>query len=160
QILLTDDTTTLSIDNVTWMQDANYSLTKGTLYVDGDWNISGDGTTFAYSTSQTSDIKSNAHMIFDEGVTFSYDNSTATLIAMEDSAAAIHFKGGNLLATDDVRFQKGRLIFSDLVNVTKATGKKVYIGDNSDPGNNVTLDFHEDSEVTFEDDETLENQNV
>jgi hypothetical protein len=55
-----DSTNTITLDNVVWVQDGDYTFTQGKFYVSGDWTIKGDDTVFTYSSSQESTIASNA----------------------------------------------------------------------------------------------------
>ena len=160
QIRCSDDTTTLSIDNVTWIQDANYSFSKGTLSVNGDWAIQGRDTTFTFSSDQTLTIQQNASLIFDNATSFSYDSPTATNLVMADADAILRFKDATLSVQDNLRLTKGVAFFDDTVTFNVATGKTLYFGDNSSSSNNLTFEFAQDSEWGVTGAGTVSNQNV
>jgi adhesin HecA-like repeat protein len=112
QIRCTDNTTTLSIDNVTWIQDANYSFTIGQIYINNNWLIKGTGTSFAYQTNQTSTINSNATLELRD-TSFNYDTATSnTLLKMIDSKSAIHLDNATFLATQACTLLNGTMFIS------------------------------------------------
>lgn len=77
-----DSTSTFSFHDVVWVQDNNYSFTQGRFDVLGNFTLQGDGYSFIYNSNQKSRILANGNMIFDSGITFSYDpiiNSNALL---------------------------------------------------------------------------------
>jgi hypothetical protein len=123
KIRCTENTTTLSIDNVIWTQDANYSFTKGTLNVNGDWLVKGANTVFTYNTNQTSTLQQDTNLIFDKDVTFSYGSSSANNIVLIDATAKIHFNGAILYVTQDARFKDGTFAFENIVTFSTETGK-------------------------------------
>ena len=55
-----DSANTVTLDNVVWIQDADYTFTQGKFYIAGDWTIKGEDTVFTYSSSQESTIAGNA----------------------------------------------------------------------------------------------------
>ena len=163
QIRCTDDTTTLSIDGVVWIQkdgpfpDAKYSFTKGILNINGDWRVTGKNTTFAYSSAQASTLQQDTNWIFDTDVTLSYDSSGANNIVMTDATAKINFDGATLHAAKDVRFKDGTLMFDNIVTLSTESGRTLYFGNNN-ASQNLTLDFHNLSKTQIAG--TLINQNV
>jgi hypothetical protein len=104
-----DNNSTLSIDNVAWIQDANFSYTFGRIYVAGDWTILGTDTIFSYETTQTSTIASNAKIIL-ESTTFKYNSSTSELLEMTDQTSQINLNLGTLLASKDCSLSNGTLV--------------------------------------------------
>jgi hypothetical protein len=148
QIRCTENTTTLSIDGVTWIQDSNYSFTKGTLSINGKWLVSGANTAFTYNSNQQSIIQQNGELIFDRDVTFTYASSTLTNLAMIDGTSILHLGGATLGADEDLRLTKGKIIFDDNTTFNIATGKTVYFGNSSAP-DNVTLRFDTDSQLNL-----------
>ena len=67
-----DSACTVSLQNVAWVQDGNYSFTIGGLEVIDSLTLSGKST-FAYQSAQTSTLWSYGKIIFDRGMTFSFD---------------------------------------------------------------------------------------
>jgi hypothetical protein len=109
QIRCTDNTTTLSIDNVTWIQDANYSFTMGQTYIDNNWLIKGTGTSFSYQTNQTSTINSNATLELRD-TTFNYDTASNNLLEMIDSTSSIKLDQATLQATQACTLSNGKIV--------------------------------------------------
>jgi hypothetical protein len=109
KIHCTDNNTTLSIHNVTWIQDSNFTLTKGKLYVTGDWIIRGNDTSFIYFTDQTSIVagKANISMI---STTFDYQSTTPNLLTLTDNTSIIHLDRGTFLATENCTLANGTLL--------------------------------------------------
>jgi hypothetical protein len=159
QIRCTDDTTSLTINNVIWTQDADYTFTKGKISVEGDVLITGANTIFGYSSNQTSTIQQYANLIFDHDVTFSYDSTANNRINMVDSTAELTFMGATLQASEDVRFIKGKLVFNDVATFTISSGKTVYLG-NSTATDNINLKYHNNSRFIVAGSGSLVNQNV
>jgi hypothetical protein len=159
KIRCSDDTTTLSVDNVTWIQDANYSFTKGTLSVNGLWTIQGRNTSFIYSSNEESTIQKDAELIFDRNVTFSYNSATATNLAMIDDTSILHLNGATLQGVEDLRLTKGIIAFDESSTFSIESGKTIYFGNNSTL-ENITLEFGKNSQLTIAGDGTLTNQNV
>jgi len=116
KIRFTDNSSTLSIHNVIWNQDANYSLTKGKFYLSGEWLITGDGTKFSYETNQTSTITSNASMIC-MLTTLEYNSDTANLIHFEDQTATLRLEHGTLQATKSCLLSDGTLATKGLATL-------------------------------------------
>ena len=159
QVRCTDDSSTLSIDNVIWVQDSNYSFTKGTLNINGDWRVKGNNTTFAYNSDQACTLQQDTNWIFDTNVTFSYDSSGANNIVMTDATAKIHFDGATLHISQDARFKDGTFVCDNTVTLNTESGKTLYFGNNNAP-ENLTLDFHNLSKTNIAGSGTLTNQNV
>jgi hypothetical protein len=159
QIRCTEDTTTLSLDNVVWIQDANYSFTKGTLNINADCLIKGANTAFAYSSDQASTLQQDTNWIFDKNVTFSYDSSSANNIVLTDATSKINFDGATLYVKQNARFKDGTFVFDNNVTFNTASGKTLYFGNNSS-SENLTLDFHNLSNMVIAGSGTLTNQNV
>ena len=159
QIRCSDDSTTLSIDNVVWIQDANYSFTKGTLNINGNWLVQGRNTTFAYSSDQASMLQQDTNWIFDTNVTFSYDSASSGNIVMTDATSKINFDGATLHVSQDAQFKDGTFVFDDIVTLNTEVGRTLYLGNNN-ASQNLTLDFHNLSKTIIAGSGTLTNQNV
>lgn len=129
-----DNSTTLSLQDVTYVQDGNYSFSIGVLHILGNFELSGTHT-FVYESAQTSTIFSNAKLKLDEGLTFSFDpkwNSSFTItwidevgeidpwlnardfLAFQDNSSILQLKGSTLyVTTTGLKLKKGTLRFKE-----------------------------------------------
>jgi hypothetical protein len=98
KIRCTENVSTLSLNNVSWYQDANFSFTKGKLYISGDWNIYGDGTIFSYETDQLSTVTVNASINV-QRATFKYNTATNNLLYLRDASSGIYLDRATLLTS-------------------------------------------------------------
>lgn len=119
-----DNNATLSFHNVTWIQDGNYSFTTGSLDVIERFVLRGDSV-FAYQSTQTSNISSYGKVVFDRGMTFSFDpicsgmtveqsEQTRNLLSFEDSTSILELKGATLHVTStSMKLTKGTFRIKD-----------------------------------------------
>ncbi|MFC1841523.1 hypothetical protein ACFLYA_00460 [Candidatus Dependentiae bacterium] len=108
-----DSTSTMSVQHVAWVQNGNYRFDQGHFEVIKDFHIIGDGYIFSYETDQESVIKSNAGLILDNNVTFSYAPSTSNrdLINLYDDTSEIILRGATLFSTTTgLRLTRGNLL--------------------------------------------------
>ncbi len=108
-----DSSSVLSLQDVTWIQDNNYSFTQGTIEIFGAVKMTGGDFGFGYESDQVSTIKQDATWFFDSDMTFSYVPPTAAsnLIAFEDKTSALHLYETTLHATTTgIEFTKGTVI--------------------------------------------------
>jgi hypothetical protein len=98
-----DNTGTISLSNVLWNQDANYSFTVGHIDVVGPVVMRGEtGNVFAYETNEASKIWQDSSLKLDTGFTFSYapnDRSQRELIQLADETSIIYMNGAILRST-------------------------------------------------------------
>lgn len=113
KIRCTDNITTLSIDNVTWTQDADYSFTKGKIYVAGDWTINGNETTFSYESDQIITLTSNSTLKLDLA-TFKYNTTPNDRFVAVDDSSIIHLDNGAILASQACKISNATLLTSGL----------------------------------------------
>ena len=125
-----DNVATFSFLNLTWIQDANYSFTCGSLQIVGDLDVVGSYT-FVYQSNQTSTVREHACLKFGPNTTFSYDpvSTSSRLIAFEDSSSKLILNGAALYVTaTNLQLEKG------IIEVTKnssLTGEgEIVFGDN------------------------------
>lgn len=122
-----DNTATLSLGNVTWIQDKEFTMTNGRFDVLGRWDIVGS-TTFCYAGTKTCTITQFGTMHVDNGMTFSYAPrvNARDLIWMENNAAAIQLTNATLASTTTgMRLTQGTLILDGTCTITNynpATG--------------------------------------
>lgn len=122
RIRCTDDTSTLTIHNVVWNQDANFTFTKGRFFVASDWTILGADTQFIYESSQTSTIYKNStlHCVLN---TFNYNVSTnANRLRMEDDTAHIHLERATFFASHACNLKLGTLLISGMGTLQTPVG--------------------------------------
>ena len=107
-----DSVCTLSFNNVTWVQDADYTFSVGRFDVIGGLKMTGDGA-FIYETNLTSTIFEDSSIILDTGFTFSYAPSVGMrkLIWMQDSTSRLYMNGAALRTTSTgMQLTNGTLI--------------------------------------------------
>ena len=109
---LTDDST-IFLQNVKWIQDGDFTFTRGSLIFLDDVEFIGDGKKFIYQSQMTSTIKQNTIVHLSSGFTFSYDPvvDRKDLLKFEDDTSVIYLDGGNLYASyKGLNLEKGRII--------------------------------------------------
>jgi len=108
-----DTNSTLSINNVVWNQNANFSFTWGKLYVENDWLIQGKNTEFSYESNQISTINNNAtlHLLL---TTLNYNTASPNLILLTDKTSILHIEDATLLATQSWSPTNGTLLVTGL----------------------------------------------
>jgi len=140
-----DDTVgTFSLQNVTWLQDANFSFTQGKIDIVGDVVISGTHV-FIYESDQVSTIAANARLYFDTGMTFSYDpaGGASNLISFADNSSILHLYETTLyVTTAGLDLTKGTLVVEGICPVesdatVQADG--INFGDGASASNDINL---------------------
>ena len=121
-----DSCASFSMQNVIWILSSNYSFTKGGFELIDDFRVRG-GNVFAYQSTKTSTIGSNARMIFEESSTFSFDPSLDSLFSVTTAKNLIQF-------TDAT----SRLVFNTSDLYVTSTGLQLTKG---------TLEFRSDCDV-------------
>lgn len=97
---LLDDTSVLRLDNVTWIQNGDYTFGQGSFTIDNVVTMQGPWT-FIYESSQQSTINQDGTLLLDAGFAFSYaPNSLQTdLISCADHTSVLALQGGTLYAS-------------------------------------------------------------
>jgi hypothetical protein len=111
-IRCTDNHSTLSFYNTTWILDGNYTLTKGRFEVLSTFDLVGSYT-FGYGTLASSIIQPNATLLLDIGSTFSYTplSNNRDLLSMFDASSRLYMNGATLASTTTgLRLTNGTLI--------------------------------------------------
>ncbi|MFA5307155.1 MAG: hypothetical protein WC365_06940, partial [Candidatus Babeliales bacterium] len=100
QIRCMDDRCTLSLGDITWEQDGDYTFTRGSIYVKGVWSLSGTAT-FGYQTQMPSTISRFGTVYVSENMTFSYAPPVANrdLITCENLKSTFYLNSGTLCST-------------------------------------------------------------
>lgn len=110
----------IACDNVTFVLDANLSLTQGKLDILGDCKLTGSYA-FIYQSTVPSAINTGSSLILDKGLTFSYAPTAAsrTLITMTDTSSKLVLNGATLKSTTTgLQLTKGTLVIRDLSYIT------------------------------------------
>jgi len=96
-----DDTGTLILNNVFWVQNANYTFSFGSMQLRHDTTMSGANTVFIYQTNQPSSIFSRSRLLLDENFTFRYDppSGDKNLLDLEDATSCIILDGATFHVT-------------------------------------------------------------
>lgn len=111
-ICFLDSTASMTLANATWLLDADFTLTQGSITFDHDVVLSGTHI-FSYESGQQSVIASQSTLYLDEGLTFSYAPPAANknLLAMVDSTSKLHLNGVTLRATSTgLQLTKGTIV--------------------------------------------------
>lgn len=143
-IYCVDSVGTMSLQDVTWIQDGNYSFTQGAIDVlEGETCITGTYV-FVYQSNQVSTIKSNATLLFDSGMTFSYASTVArNLLAMEDEFSILHLYETTLYSiAPGLQLTKGTLVIDGECTIESGATTHddgITLGDGSSASNNITL---------------------
>jgi len=146
----------ITLRDVAWVQDGNYTFTLGSLQLKNDVSMSGDYI-FAYQSTQTSTLLSKSTLELDLGFTFSYNPvgvDSKTLIQMEDGTSILALNGATLHTTDcGLKLTKGRIkvlrdsfLSSELTATVDVYGRDIIIDEgitfgNSSLGQDVTCDI-------------------
>ncbi len=112
QIRCMDNRCTVSLGDVVWEQDGDFTFTQGALFVKGLWEIVGTGT-FGFQTDKTLLISRFGTMHLDERMTFSYSPPIANrdLIVCENGYSTLSINSATLMSTTTgMRFTGGRLM--------------------------------------------------
>ncbi|MBU1008139.1 FapA family protein [Candidatus Dependentiae bacterium] len=150
-----DDSSILSLHNVTFMQSDDYTFDTGMLYVRGLFQIKGPGKRFIYTSSPNCMVLKNSTIFFDHGLIF--EHGVSVTIELEDRSSRIHFNDAFLDVIEGTRFKDGTFVFDNMVTFSIRDAGKLYFGNNNGP-ENIGLEFHEASKLIYSGD--LENQNV
>lgn len=144
-IQMLDSSTTISLDQVEWVLDEDYTFTEGHFDVVRKFQVVGDGYSFIYQTDMQSTIGECGIFFLDKGVTFSYDPRVAsnTLLALLENSSKLFLRGATLHATQTgLQLTKGILQLDDSVlfsseATTEAQG--IILGDGISAGNDLCV---------------------
>lgn len=137
-----DNTCTVSLGNVLWKQDADFTFTNGSLSVIKEFEFFGTST-FYYQTPQSSMIHSRASMQMDEGFTFFYNPPIGNrdLIQCEDSTSIFSLLGGTLASTSTgIRLTRGSLMIDGQCYITQNSSEERALSESVAIGNGVPAD--------------------
>jgi hypothetical protein len=107
-----DDAGSLTLENIDWLQDANFHYSNGNLYFDKNIFMSGSGKVFTYQSSQEHALSPRTNVKLDSNFTYSYDpiNASKDLLAFADDTSCLILNGATLHATvTGMNLKKGTL---------------------------------------------------
>lgn len=147
-IFCEDNLGTLSLQNVTWAQNSNYTFTQGALEILLDVDFTGTFV-FAYQSTKNLKINSNSTMYFDSGMTFSYAAATNNLLTFVDNTSYLHLYETTLFAnTAGLSLTKGNLLIEGacpVLNTSTLSASGILIGDGVSSANNLSLQIGAES---------------
>jgi len=152
-IALLDSTSTISFDNVTWIQDADVTFSTGHFDVISEFKMKGNGYQFNYQTDQVSTIQAASIMILDKGFTFNYDPSidSNSLLQLTDNSSTLVMNGATLLVSNaGLQLIKGQLFVDDISCITSSgmiAADGIIFGDGISAANNLIVHFLADSGI-------------
>lgn len=107
-----DDTSSLLLDNVTWLQKDDSLFDKGSFAIKNDVVMGGKGV-FAYQSNQLCTISNNSSLMLDHDFTFSYDSTYSgsnNRLMFADQSSRMTIKNANLYVTGaGLKLLKGAL---------------------------------------------------
>jgi hypothetical protein len=109
EIRCLDDSSSITLDDVTINLDGNLSFTEGMLVIKGTCIIDGAGKTFLFQSSEPLLILNGATLKISPQVVFEYDTSPASLLQFGNSASTLFLDSSTLLATQALTLQTGTL---------------------------------------------------
>ena len=141
----------ISLDNISFALNGNFTFSKGKLFFHNDVSITGTSE-FIYSSPHSSFITKNSCLRFGLGTTFYYNQENVSnnmdLIVMQDKTSDLFLDGCTFRTTDTgLRLIKGRLFFDNKVTLSSyskipQTYSNSIIFGNSTLGADYNLDIH------------------
>jgi len=113
KIQCTDSLSTISFEDVEWVQDGNFTFTVGKFDVLDDFILEGDGYSFGYETDQVSTVSTYGKIFLDNGFTFHYDPPIVShvLFDLYAETSELILNGATLHSTSTgLILETGRLI--------------------------------------------------
>ncbi|MDR3550549.1 MAG: hypothetical protein P4L31_03990 [Candidatus Babeliales bacterium] len=137
-----DNLGTVSLQNIKWVQDATFSFTLGMMDIFNDVLFTGS-TIFAYRSTNLLTVHSNSQLMFDIGMTFSYDTTANSRLVFTDATAGMYFNESTLFANSNgLRLTKGNVTFDGpcpVISQGASAANGILIGDNASAANNLLL---------------------
>jgi len=107
-----DDDGVITLDDVTWVQDGNYTFTAGAFRVKNNTKMEGPHD-FYYQTIMTTTLLKDSSWKFGPGFTFNYEPACESkdLIEFEDETSCLKFNNANMhVSSVGIGFKKGNII--------------------------------------------------
>lgn len=108
-----DDNSSITLRDIIWKQDSNFTFTTGSLLFKDTVTMQGNNLFFAYQSDQPSSIATESMLTFDSGFTFSYDpfNGSRHLFSFEDTSAMLVLNSASLHTTSTgLQLTKGKIV--------------------------------------------------
>ena len=149
-IYCADNTGTLVLDNVNWVQNDNYSFDQGTLNIRGNVLMSGQGFSFTYASTNTSTIFANSILTLDNLFSFAYapSNGATDLLVFTNATSQFALRHSIFTIVPGLELTKGQLIFSQAPTIN-AFGTGLTLGDVTTTANDVQMLFPDSSTLTI-----------
>ena len=130
-IFLADNTSTVSFENVTWIQSGDYIFDRGRFdVIDGIFKLKAGGTDaaykFQYESTETSTVAVNATMYLDRNMTFNYSCQWADMFALEDASSVLYLNAADIDVADTegyggLELTKGTMVIDNRCEFTGGT---------------------------------------
>jgi acetyltransferase-like isoleucine patch superfamily enzyme len=145
-----DDTGSIVLDNVRWVQSDDYEFTQGALVFSDAVLMSGQNKVFTYSSTQTSTILANSTVTLDNLFTFSYapSNNSTTLLEFTDFTSVLALRHIQFYAIPGLELTKGQLAFSQAPTLY-ALGNGITLGDDVTTTSDMHMVFLDNSTLTL-----------
>jgi len=146
-ISLTDNTSTVTLQNVAWILDDDFYVNYGKLDIKDNFEIYGQGNTFSYQSSEQSTIYENSKLILQDDTTLYYNPTEASnnLIMLNASTSQLVLNGATLQTTSTgLQLTKGILLInnnSSLENGGTVDGEAIELGDGVNAENNISIQY-------------------
>lgn len=122
-----DDTASIILNNVIWIQNDNFIFDAGALQISNNCIFRGQNLIFAYETLQTSTILSHSSLFLDQLFSFSYypqDNVSNNLLQFIDQTSSLQLNNANFycgisglnLTKGSMDVNRNCIISSDIFN--------------------------------------------
>ncbi len=152
-----DNTGTIVLENIEWIQNGLYQFSAGNLKCKNRVLFDGPASVFAYQSSQPLLIETESRLILDQGFTFSYDPvqfASKDLLQFTDQTSRLVMRGATLHTTltglniidghidikkDSFFSSERKTIENEFEGITSEIDEGITIG--SDSGQETILDF-------------------
>lgn len=148
-----DDTATLVLDNIAWIQGDSTTFDTGTIIIENQVEFTGTGT-FIYETICTATVLQDSEWIFRDGITFKtgrYPSTLAEPLNFVDETSIIHMDNADFIASDSgIQLLDGTVIFERFVtfeSVSTDTQRGITLG-NGDLDHDIKVRFNPGCAVT------------
>lgn len=150
-----DDTASIVLDSVNWLQTGDYTFDYGSILFKNAVNFSGSYT-FAYTSAQTSTISEKSELFCKENMFFSIGRKTEESpnepLAFIDQTSILKFDTSTLsIAPTGMRFTKGDLVCGRdaVIDINStSTGNGFALGDGTTAGD-VLVEFYPGCAMRF-----------
>lgn len=143
-IQCSNNNSVLLLDNVTWIQTSTYTFGMGSFQCENNVAFRGAETAFVYQSNQQSLINTDAMLLLDTGLTFSYaplNTISQSLIAFADPSSLLILNGATLsTTTTGITLTKGSLLVQgDSFISTPTVATPITLGDGISAANDFAV---------------------